>query len=165
VAANPNLYFYFIGDGDLRPMVAEKLADSRTASHVHFTGLLGPDAIPDHLAACDILLSPHLPFEDGSVFFGSPTKLFEYMASGRAIVASRLGQIARVVIPGVTGRLHDPGDGRQFQEAVLALAADPEERRHLGREARRTAEDRYTWKENVRRALNGIVSFPEGQTD
>jgi len=42
----------------------------------------------------DILLSPHVPLEDGKrPFFGSPTKLFEYMAMGNGIVASRLGQI------------------------------------------------------------------------
>ena len=49
------------------------------------------------LAACDVLASPHMGNPDGTRFFGSPTKLFEYMAMGRAIVASDLEQIGEVL--------------------------------------------------------------------
>ena len=47
-------------------------------------------AVPAYLDACAILLSPHVPMPAGSAFFGSPTKLFDYMAMEKAIAASRL---------------------------------------------------------------------------
>jgi len=59
---------------------------------VVFAGHVEHAQVPALLDACDILLSPHVPLEDGSEFFGSPTKLFEYMAMGKGIIASRLGQ-------------------------------------------------------------------------
>ena len=59
------------------------------------TGLVPQEDGPEHLAACDILASPHVPNADGTPFFGSPTKLFEYMAMGKGIVASNLGSDRR----------------------------------------------------------------------
>ncbi len=161
VKRRPDLHFLFIGDGDLRPRTQASLAEAGAAAHARFTGLMSPDRVPDHLAACDILLSPHLPFEDGTPFFGSPTKLFEYLAAGRPVVASRLGQIGRIVEDGRMGRLVPPGDGEAFGAAILELASDPESRAAMGREARRAAETRYTWEANARRALSGLIALPE----
>jgi len=155
VKARPNLRFLFVGDGDLRPDVEERLAREGMAGAAQFTGLIDPPQVPEHLAACDILLSPHLPFEDGTPFFGSPTKLFEYLAAGRPVVASRLGQIGRVVEDEATGLLFEPGNAAAFQAAVLRLADQPEERKRMGHRARQKAEQDHTWEANVRRALDG----------
>ena len=157
---NPQLRFLFLGDGDLRPQVEERLSRDGVLDRVRFTGLLEPSRIPEHLAGCDILLSPHLPFEDGTPFFGSPTKLFEYLAAGRPVVASRLGQIGRVVEHEETGLLFDPGNAEEFRSAVLRLAKEPDERRRMGARARSVVESRYTWEANVRRALLGILDLP-----
>jgi glycosyltransferase involved in cell wall biosynthesis len=158
--ARPDLRFLFLGDGDLRAEVEERLAAAGVSDRVRFTGLLEPSLVPKHLAGCDILLSPHLPFEDGTPFFGSPTKLFEYLAAGRPVVASRLGQIGRVVEHEETGLLFEPGNGDEFRGAVLRLAAGADERRRMGARARRVVEARYTWEANVRRAVEGFLLLP-----
>ncbi len=150
----PKLYFLFIGDGDLRAAVQERITSDGIDNRARFTGLIGPDEIPDLLAACDILVSPHLPFEDGTPFFGSPTKLFEYMAAGRPIAASRLGQIGDLLEDGVTARLFEPGDAEGLRAAILDLARDPELRSRLARTARDTVSRDYTWAANARRALD-----------
>ena len=54
--------------------------------------------------------------EDGSEFFGSPTKLFEYMAMGKGIVASRLGQIGEVLADEETALLVEPGNARELSK-------------------------------------------------
>ena len=51
------------------------------------------------LKACDIYVSPHSAHMIDSKFFGSPTKVFEYMAIGGGIVASDLEQIGQVLSP------------------------------------------------------------------
>jgi len=158
VRKEPRLRFLFLGDGDLRAAVEQRIAADGAADAARFPGLLAPAAIPRHLAACDVLLSPHLPFEDGTEFFGSPTKLFEYMAAGRAIVASNLGQIGEILTDGENALLHDPGDGAGLRNAVLKLASDPGLRARLGARARQTAETGYTWRENARRALGPSVA-------
>jgi len=87
---------------------------------------------------------------DGTRFFGSPTKLFEYMAMGRGIVASRLEQIGDVLEDGATALLVPPGDDAALARAVVRLVDDAALRARLGAAARERALERHTWTANVR---------------
>lgn len=153
VARHPGIRFLFMGDGDLRSAVEDHLRRAGVAGRAVFTGLIPHGAVPEHLAACDVLISPHLPFEDGTPFFGSPTKLFEYLAMGKAVVASALGQISDVIEDRKSGMLYAPGQPAAFQAAMDRVASDPGYRRNLGLEARRRVENEYTWKRNAERAV------------
>ena len=84
-----------IGDGLRLPGVKDMLRGAGVLGDVVLTGLVPQAEGPAYLAACDILVLPTAPNPDGSSFFGSPTKLFEYMAMGRPIVATSLGQATR----------------------------------------------------------------------
>lgn len=147
-------HFLFIGTG-------EQLAQTRStieSAHVNatFTGSIAHDKVPAYLDACDVLASPHVPPTDGSEFFGSPTKLFEYLAMGKGIVASPLGQIGEVIIDGENGLVVSPGDASALAQAIERLAADGELRARLGRRARQTAIERYTWRHNAARVFDAI---------
>jgi glycosyltransferase involved in cell wall biosynthesis len=124
------------------------------ADRVVFPGVIPARDLPGVLAACDVLLVVYRPYEDGSDWFQSPIKLFESLAAGRAVVATRIGQVPEVIRDGHDGLLVDPHDDAGFREAVLRLARDPELRDRLGAEGRRTVEEGYTWEDNVRRALD-----------
>lgn len=76
---------------------------------IEFTGRLPHTEAVGRLSACDLLVSPHVD-NFGRPFFGSPIKIFEYMAIGRPIVASRLEQIGEILEDDVTARLVPPGD-------------------------------------------------------
>ena len=93
---------------------------------------------------------------DGSRFFGSPTKLFEYMAMGKGIVASRLEQLAEVLEHDRTAWLVTPGDPHELAEGIMRLALDPQKRASLGAAARRAAVERHSWTHNVACALDDI---------
>src|SRR5262249_2480351 len=97
--------FLLVGAGRFRDEVESMIRAAGKEDLVIFTGHLEHERVPGMLDACDILLSPHVPLADGSEFFGSPTKLFEYMAMGKAIVASRLGQIGDVLTDDESGLL------------------------------------------------------------
>jgi len=120
---------------------------------VTFTGLVPQSDAPRYLAACDILASPHVPNPDGTPFFGSPTKLFEYMAMGKAIVASDLEQIGEILRHQETAWMVRPGDATDLAHGILCLAQDAKLRQRLGAKAREEVVARYTWQRNVRRVL------------
>ena len=89
-----------IGDGATMPEVKRILSDGNALDQTTFAGLVPQEEGASYLAACDVLVSPHVPNADGTPFFGSPTKLFEYMAMGKGIVASNLDQIGEVLEDG-----------------------------------------------------------------
>jgi glycosyltransferase involved in cell wall biosynthesis len=151
--AGPPLKFLLIGDGPLAPELRNALKPYVSLGLVTFTGTIPHNSVRTYLDAADILVSPHVPMPDGSPFFGSPTKLFEYMAMGKAIVASALDQIADVLENGRTALLVRPGDPRELVEAIQRLASDTQLRGELGRSAMEVALARYTWRQNARRVL------------
>lgn len=145
-----------IGDGLLKPLAEQAVQARGVADRAIFTGLVPQDQGPAHLAACDILVSPHVPNPDGSAFFGSPTKLFEYMAMGRAILASDLDQIGDVLAHGVTAWMFAPGDEAALARGLENLLDDPALRRRLGDAARVEAEVKYSWTAHVERILAAV---------
>jgi glycosyltransferase involved in cell wall biosynthesis len=149
-------HFLFIGDGEQRAQT-ESIIEAAGVSAT-FTGRVSHREVPAHLDACDILVSPQVPSTDGSEFFGSPTKLFEYMSMAKPIVASRLGQIAEVIADDESGLLVEPGDANALARAIERLAQDHALRARLGAAARQTVIERYTWKHNAARVFEAVRS-------
>jgi glycosyltransferase involved in cell wall biosynthesis len=156
-----SIRFLLIGAGRLRDDIEKLIRDAGRSEQVIFAGQVTHDRVPSLLDACHILLSPHVPFEDGSEFFGSPTKLFEYMAMGKAIVASRLGQIADVLANEETALLVEPGNAQELSDTILRLSQSAELRERLGIAARNVAMAKYTWKHNAARVLNSYYDLKE----
>jgi glycosyltransferase involved in cell wall biosynthesis len=161
----PSLRLLMVGDGLTRPEVERRLRAHGVADLAVLTGAVPQADGPAHLAACDVLVSPHVQNADGSPFLGSPTKLFEYMAMGRGIVASRLGQIGEVLRHEETALLVEPGDVRAAAAACERLLDDAPLARRLGEAARASVLARHTWAEHTRRiveALRDVVARPPG---
>jgi glycosyltransferase involved in cell wall biosynthesis len=156
-----NAKFLLVGDGSLRSEVERRLRASGSLDRVIFTGTVAHDRVPVLLDACDILVSPHVPLEGGAEFFGSPTKLFEYMAMGKGIVASRLGQIGDVLDDGLTALLVEPGNSGELCSGICKLATDRELRDRLGKAARVAALEQHTWRRNAGNILESFDSLYE----
>ena len=155
-----------IGDGARLPEARRILGEGNALDAAVFTGLVPQEDGAAHLAACDILASPHVGNPDGTPFFGSPTKLFEYMAMGKGIVASDLEQIGEVIEHGRTGWLVEPGNADALASGLRRLLDDDSLRAALGAAARREAVARYTWRAHTRRTIERlrevVESVPHG---
>jgi len=170
---DPNLRFLLIGDGNFRHLVDDAVKRHQLQDRVHLPGTVAQTEAARLLACSDILVSPHNRHMVDSKFFGSPTKLFEYMALGGAIVASRLEQIGDVLSPsldtqdlagvrleqfeGQRAVLCKPGDTEDFVNAVAGLAARPDLWPALGANARQALLDNYTWKQHVHKILQHVA--------
>lgn len=164
------VHFMFVGDGQLMPQVRNILTESM--AYVSLTGLVPQDETPAYLAASDILLSPHVPNIDGSRFFGSPTKLFEYMAMSKGIVASDLDQIGDILENSLkvdslpsgpplndenrVAILFNPGDIEGLIKGIKFQVENPDWRQVLGRNAHRETLLKYTWDIHVTKILAAL---------
>jgi glycosyltransferase involved in cell wall biosynthesis len=145
-----------IGSGATMSEVKRILAEGQALEATAFTGLVPQEKGPEYLAACDVLVSPHVPNPDGTPFFGSPTKLFEYMSMGRGIVASNLDQIGEVLEHDKTALLVPPGDVDALASSMARLADDRTLCECLGAEARRVVLERHTWLAHTRRMIERL---------
>jgi glycosyltransferase involved in cell wall biosynthesis len=138
---NPKVQFMVVGEGlmenSLRGLVKELGIEDR----VIFTGSVPHHKIPEYIAAADICVAS---FKETKVTIcKSPLKIVEYLASGKAIVASNVGEVKRMV--GGVGILVEPGNFHALGEGILKLLKDKKLRDNLGRLARQRAEKNFNW--------------------
>jgi len=113
------------------------------SDRVTFTGMVDPARVPELLRRASVLALPN-PASAISTRFTSPLKLFEYLAAGRAIVASDLPSIREILHDGVDGLLVAPGDANDLADALRRLLGDPALAAQLARAAFAAA-PQYSW--------------------
>ena len=131
-----------VGDGPQRDRVAADLEARGVLDDTHFTGAVSSDAVPAFVASMDIAIAPYPKLEG---FYFSPLKVYEYMAAGVPVVASRIGQLADLIEHGVNGILVPPGDAVELARTLEWLRADAGLRARLGPAGRATVLRKHTW--------------------
>jgi len=149
------LHLLMIGDGERRLDCQRLARELGVDDRVEFTGTLPRAKVISRLQACDVLLSPHVPLGDAP-FFGSPTKIFDYMAIGRPIVASRLGQISDVLADGRTARLVEPGNDVDLANGIMDVVRSGGRGVAMGTAARLDAQHHHSWIMRVEQILDAL---------
>ena len=136
-----------VGDGPERDRLERQAGALEVSDRVVFTGAVRHDEMPAYVAAMDIAVAPYRSSAD---FYFSPLKLFEYLAAGKAVIASDLGQIATAIRHGENGYLVAPDDVLELSRALARLAVDASLRRDL---ARRAPEGLVSWQDTAQRVI------------
>ncbi len=133
--------FLVVGSGD-RFGELHGLTESLGIGHkVIFTGAVSHEMVPKYIAAADIAVAC---FEDTKqTRCKSPLKVVEYLASGKAIVASNMGEVPKMLHE--CGILAKPGDVGSLANGIDTLLNNPELREELGKKVRKRAEEKYNW--------------------
>jgi glycosyltransferase involved in cell wall biosynthesis len=151
---HPDVKLVLVGDGQTRPAVERMVEQNGLRPSVVMTGAVPHSRVPDMVSIADVAVVPSTPMTASRGGTGTPLKLFEYMAAGKAIVATALNEAAEVIQDGQNGLLVAAGDSARFAAAILTLLDDPVERDRLGQNARRQAIEQYSWEQYTRRLEN-----------
>jgi glycosyltransferase involved in cell wall biosynthesis len=148
-----------------RPEDVEKWkaqATSQGLENVLFTGFVLNEQLPLYQAAADILLMPYskkIGISSGmgnSESISSPMKMFEYLATGRAIIASDL-PVFHEVLNDSNAVFCAPDKAVDWEGALRGLLDNPALGQKLGKQALQDAQN-YSWTERARRILDGFLT-------
>lgn len=133
----PNCHLLIAGEGRSIQSLQAISEEHGISDRVTWLGGVAHAAIPRVLAAMDVAVAPYLPLE---TFYFSPLKLYEYMASGLCVIASRAGQISELIDDGHNGLLAQAGDVASLTTAMVRAGRDPALRARLGAKAQQAVQ-------------------------
>jgi glycosyltransferase involved in cell wall biosynthesis len=120
--------------------------------HVIFTGAVPHEKIPAFLKVSDVCVAA---FEDTpQTRTKSPLKICEYLAAGKAIVASEIAEVTNMLDNGRCGVLVNPGDPMALASGVSRVLDDPALKAELEKNARHQAEVRFNWTNTARNIIS-----------
>jgi len=129
-------HFVFLGRGSMETAIRDRIDRAGVAQQFSIGGFV--DDLPATLAALDIAL--YVPLESD----GMSRVVFECLAAGRPLIASRVGVVPEVLADGEHATLVPAGDAEALAEALARLLRDPGTRVHLGEAGRRLVGQRYS---------------------
>jgi glycosyltransferase involved in cell wall biosynthesis len=125
VPAHPELRVLVAGDGPERNRLEQLASERGLGRSVLFLGQRSHDEVPDILDALDVAVS-------SSDFEGSPLAVLEWMAAGKAVVATAVGGVPALIEDGVHGLLVPPRAPERMAAAIDQLLRRPDLRASLG---------------------------------
>lgn len=149
------IYLDIIGDGIYRDNLF-KLLDRTADTHVRYKGWFPPEKMPEYLNNISVGV---FPVARDSKFnrAKSPTKLFEYMAMAKPVVASSTGEANNIIEDGVNGFLVKTKE--EFIEKAEELIEDTNLRKQMGKRAQETIEENYSLKVLGRQLYNIVKTI------
>jgi glycosyltransferase involved in cell wall biosynthesis len=141
----PEARFMIVGEGFAAGHLRDLVLRLGIEDKVIFSGAVPHGEVPFYIAAADVCVAT---FKDTAVVrCKSPLKIVEYMACGKPIVASNIGDVPLML--GGVGLLTQPGDFASMAEGILKLLKDQDLRIKMGHLARLRAERRFSWQTTV----------------
>jgi glycosyltransferase involved in cell wall biosynthesis len=131
--------FAFVGDGADQHRLERRIAELGLRDVTLLPGVPSAE-MPELLAAADICLVPLRRVPLFATFI--PSKMFEYLAAGKAVIGSVTGDAARILAE-AGAVVVPPEDSVSLAAAIGALAAAPELRARMGQDGRAFVERRY----------------------
>lgn len=149
VAAVRDVHLLAVGDGPCWGELRTKAVAAPCRDTITLTGRVPHADIPAWTAACDVVVAPYQASAD---FYFSPLKVIEALASGRPVVAPRIGQLVELITEGRTGLLYRPDDAQDCSRALGRLLDNPKLRAEMGRAALASVSERG-WDRIVQRVI------------
>jgi len=137
-----------VGDGDLKQL-STRLGPDLMKS-VAITGKVPYSEVCRYINAMDVCVIPN------STWYGSPTKLFEYGAMRKPVVAPTLPPIQEVVEHGVSGLLFQPCHQADMIRQILLLLENPGRREQLGQSLHERIKSLCTWETNTEAVISAV---------
>jgi glycosyltransferase involved in cell wall biosynthesis len=157
-----NLRLLIIGDGPQKPHLQEIVRKSGLEGNVIFFGKVRFSQVALYIGtstACLALFDRERNDRTGL----SPLKIFEYMACGKPVVTTDVGNLRRIIDRHNCGLVVQPGDIDAMSEALMKLVRDPDLAKALGENGRKAAVAYYSWSAISKEVLDIMIGKNKGK--
>lgn len=155
----PEVRFVIAGDGAQLEEWKALCREVKVAKAFHFTGKVPFNLAPYYINSFDICVSPW-DIEFFGKISGSPMKLFDYFACGKAVISSAIEAVRVVIATYECAKIIDVHDPQKFTEALITLLQNDKRRTELGQRARTVVLENFTWEitsRKIEKVLGGIT--------
>jgi glycosyltransferase involved in cell wall biosynthesis len=119
----------------------QRIGRSANSNRIIFKGFLNTDEYYATLNSCDIFCMTRINSQFANA--GFPFKLGEFLASGKGVIATKVGDVPKYLFNNVNALLISPDSAGDIAGALSTFIKNPEKINSLGSEARRTAETHF----------------------
>jgi glycosyltransferase involved in cell wall biosynthesis len=147
----PELQLILVGSSSQDSQLKEFIDRKNLNEQVRFEGWQSPERLPAYINASDLCLSPLLRNPHHDTTFAN--KLFQYMAAGKAVVASDCIAQKRVIENENCGLIHKAGDPFDLAASIRELYENPEIRNKMGRNGAEAVRKRWNWNVTGKKLL------------
>lgn len=152
----PELVLLLVGDGVAFEGIKNRVIEAGVESQVILPGKVPHHEVSTFLSAMDLGILPD------SNDYGSPMKLFEFMAMGKGMIAPDFSPIAEVVKDNETSWLFPASDKQACIDKVFEIVKDKQAYKKVGLNARVYIENERQWKHNAEQLLSLVTSSEQG---
>lgn len=145
----PNAKFVIIG-GKENEIDEKKEKIGGYRDNVIFLGRQLYELMPSFMTKADVLV---IPRPESQVNWTTPRKMGEYLAMGKAVVATDVGDHRRILVDNNCGIVTEP-NAKGFAEGLIEVLKDGELKRKLGNNARDVAYELFNWDRAIEKTMN-----------
>jgi glycosyltransferase involved in cell wall biosynthesis len=147
ISNHPDVKFLFIGPGDAAGYERRLVEMHVSRRNFSFLGYLkNAEDLAEYYGAADIYLAPTL-------YENLPARILEAMACESPVIASNVCGIPEAIEDGYNGVLIPPRSSQRLAEAICYLLENQGEAKRIGKNARQTVEERFSYKVNIPKVL------------
>lgn len=150
---NPDILFVVAGKGPSRKLIEDHITELGIEKNVKLTGFVPDEHLPIYYNAADYFILPSASGE------GLPLVLFEAMACGLPVIATKVGGTPEIINNMKNGVLVPPRNPKEMADELSKLLTEEELGKKIGEEAKSTIQNRFSWETNARQLKEAYSQF------
>ena len=150
------IHLVIIGDGPSKDELEAMATNWNMQSYVRFTGRVARTEAPRYIAGFDAGYSGQKVLAIGKMYH-SPLKIYEYMAMGKPVIASKFDDAQRVTQNGRLGFLFEGGNKSDLQRAIIDAYQQRHDSTAVSTEIRSEIVDNHSWTARIQMLLTQMT--------
>ena len=134
----PDGNLYIAGDGPEKENIIRFISDNNLNNRVKMLGFLNSNQIKEYISNCSFVVVPSIWYEN------CPYSILETLATGKAVIGSKIGGIPELIEQDINGYLYDYDDVDKLSKLINKLFTNENLRKKMGVESRKLAEKNYS---------------------